>query len=513
MRTKNTVRNISFALFGQIFGIGISLISRVFFIRFLSADYLGVNGLFTNILFVLSLAELGFSSAMTFSLYKPLAENNVQYISSLMHFYAKIYKIIGICILIIGVCVTPFLKFLIKDAPQISDNLYLIFALYLLNSVISYFYSYKQSLIIADQKKHITTVYRYAFFVLLSVAQMIVLYITHDFILYLVVQIVFTFLENIIVAAKANRMYPYLNEKTTAPLDDESKKEISKNVKALFLHKVGGVASNGITSIFISSLVGIVEVGIYSNYLLIITALNVVFNQIFDSATASVGNLDATSDDQHRYQIFRNILFASVWIFGFSTIALILLFNPFIKLWLGESMLFPSLIVILISVRYFIDGSRRTVLMFRNAMGLFWFDRYKSLIQALVGAGLAILLSRWYGLAGILFGSLLGTIIVTTYIEPYVLFKYGFNRKVSLYFTQLTKYLVIIIIGGIISALLNSLVMGSSWLVLVLRGSICFVVPNLLFILVFHKTKEYLYFISVAKDTYRSILNRKIILK
>ena len=510
MRTQNTLRNISFALFGQIFGIGISFISRIFFIRFLSVEYLGVNGLFTNILFVLSLAELGFSSAMTFSLYKPLAENNVQYISSLMNFYAKMYRIIGLCIMAIGVCLIPFIDVFIKDTPQISDSLYMIFALY---SVISYFYSYKQSLIIADQKKHITTIYRYIFFFFLNIVQIITLYITHSFVLYLSIQILFTFLENFIVAAKANRMYPYLKEKDVIPLDVESKHEISKNVKALFLHKIGGVASNGMTSIFISSLVGIVEVGLYSNYLLIITALNVVFNQIFDSATASVGNLDTTSDDNHRYQIFRNILFASVWIFGFSTIALIVLFNPFIDLWLGENLLFPISIVILIAIRYFIDGSRRTVLMFRNAMGLFWHDRYKSLIQALVGAGLAILFSIWYGLAGILFGSLLGTIIVTTYIEPYVLYKYGFHREVSLYFGQMMKYLVVIFIGGVASVLLNSLVLGSSWGTLLLRGVICISVPNILFILFFHKTKEFVYFITVAKETYHSILTRNIVNK
>lgn len=205
MRSKSSAKNLVVALIGQAFGLIISFIARIIFVKFLSDEYLGLNGLFTNLLTMLSLVELGVGSALVYSLYKPLADGDNEKVKSLMDLYRKAYNIIGGVVLIIGILFIPFYRYLISEVPSIS-HLDFIYILFVLNTAISYFYSYKRSLIICDQKRYIATIYRYVFYFLLNVFQIIVLFLTHNYILYLITQVVFTWLENICISIKADRM-------------------------------------------------------------------------------------------------------------------------------------------------------------------------------------------------------------------------------------------------------------------------------------------------------------------
>ena len=226
-RTANSIKNIKYALIGQMLALLVTFVSRIVFVTVLSAEYLGINGLFTNILSILSLAELGIGTAIVYSMYKPIAENNVEKIKSLMKLFKKTYTLIGLIIIALGIMLVPFLHFFIKDIPEV-DYINLIFIIFVVNSAISYFFSYKRFLIIANEKKYIASLYRYAIFIAMSIFQIIILYATQNYILFLSVELVATLSENILVSLRADKMFPYLKEKNILPLEAKEKIEIKK---------------------------------------------------------------------------------------------------------------------------------------------------------------------------------------------------------------------------------------------------------------------------------------------
>ena len=440
MRTVSSIKNLIFAFGGQFLGIIISFIARIIFLQVLNSEYLGINGLFTNILTILSLAELGIGTAMNFSLYKPLAEQNKEKIKSLMYLYKKAYIIIGIIILVVGIAISPLLPFFINEMPDIPENIYFIYILFVINTGISYFFSYKRALIVSDQKRYIATIYRYGFYFLLNVAQIICLLITRNYILFLVLQIIFTLLENIFVSIKANKMYPYLKEKNIDKLLKEETKEIKKNVFAMFFHKVGEIVVKSTDNIIISKFVSLSAVGLYSNYYLITNALNMIIGQVFTSIVASIGNLGATENKEKLKNIFNKVFFLNFWIFGFSAICLYILFNDFISLWLGAEYLLPESVMLVIVVSFCIEGMRKSVLDFRDALGIFWYDRYKPIFEVIINLIASIILVQKIGLAGVFVGTIISTLTTSFWVEPYVLYKYGFKMKLRDYFKQYLKY-------------------------------------------------------------------------
>lgn len=498
-RTNNSIKNMKYAIVGQGIGLLISFVSRMIFVRSLSAEYLGLNGLFTNILSILSLAELGVGAAINYSLYKPLAEKEIYKIKALMGLYKKAYYSIGIIIAVVGTALVPFLGYLIKDMPDVP-HIELIYLLFVINSSISYFFSYKRSLIIADQKRYITTIYRYGFYFLLNIAQIIVLVLTKNYFFYLILQIINTFLENIFVSKKADQIYPFLNDKGSTKLDKKEKSTIIKNVKAMVYHKVGGVAVAGTDNILTSMFVGIKEVGIYSNYQLIINGLNTVYGLAFQSITASIGNLGASEAKEKSIFIFNCINLLGFWIYGFSSICLMILINPFINLWLGKEYLFPMSLVLIIVVNFYLTGMRKSVLTFKDAFGLFWYDRYKPLLEAGINLVGSIILAQYFGVSGIFIGTIISTVTTCFWIEPYVLFKYGFEDSCTVYFKKYGFYTMIMTISGLITWAITGLFSDYSLSNFIGKLIVCLIVPNSLFLIAFWRTKEFKYFLNIIKN-------------
>ena len=510
MRTISSIKNLIVAFGGQFIGIIISFVARIVFLKILNAEYLGINGLFTNILTILCLAELGIGSAMNFSLYKPLAEQNKEKIKSLMYLYKKAYIIIGIIILVLGIAISPLLPYFINEMPDIPENIYFIYILFVINTGISYFFSYKRALIISDQKRYIATFYRYAFYFLLNVAQIICLLVTRNYILFLILQIIFTLLENIFVSIKANKMYPYLKEKNIDRLLKEETKEIKKNVLALILHKVGGILGNCKDNIIISKFIGLTEVGIYSNYYLIISALNTIIGQFFSSIVASIGNLGATENKEKLKNIFDNVFFMNFWIYGFSSICLYILFNDFITLWLGEEYLLSIGVMLIIVIDFFIEGMRKTVLTFKDGLGLFWYDRYKPVFSLIVSLVASIILVQKIGLAGVFIGTIISTLTTAFWIEPYVLYKYGLKAKLREYFKQCIKYTIITILVALLTIfIVNTLFTSVNILTFIGKLLLCIGIPNLCFVLIFRKSEEFIYFKNLIEGIINKIKNRK----
>lgn len=497
-RTENSIRNIKYAVIGQAAGILISFISRRIFIQFLNEQYLGVDGLFTNILTMLSLAELGVGAAIVYSLYTPLAEGDVQKIKSLMYLFKRAYTVIGCVIGAFGLALTPALGLFVSEMPDIPQ-IRLTYILFVANSASSYFFSYKRSMIIADQKRYIATGYRYITYFFLSVAQIFVLVLTRNYILYLLIQIVGTVAENALISKRANAMYPYLKSRDIAPLNRVDFNEIVRNTGSMMLHKVGGVVVQGTDNLLLSKLVGVVAVGVYSNYYLIINAINIVVGLLTQSITASLGNLGATEAGEKKLEVFSVLNFGVFWIYGFSSICLLVLFNPFIELWLGERYLFDFELVIIIVVNFYVNGMRKGVLTNRDALGLYWADRYKPIFEALINLIVSIWLGLKFGAHGIFFGTVVSTLATCFWVEPYILYKYGFNERVGAYFKNYGEYTLICIIAGVPTYLITGHILIDGIGGLVVKFVICVTLPNLVFLLAFHRRAEFKYLWDLVK--------------
>ena len=346
-RTDNSLRNLKTAVLFKLAAIVVNFIARKIFVVVLTKEYLGLDGTFANILTMLSLAELGVGTAITYSMYKPLAEGDQKLILSLMTLYRKFYTVIGITVGVLGAALTPFLQYIIRDIPDIP-HIHLIYLMFVLDSSISYFLVYKQSLISADQKQHIVTAYQYKTGMAVTAAQCAALLLTGDYILYLALKLCATFVCNALLARKADRLYPYLKQKTVQPLPAPVRQDISKNIRAMIAHKLGSVVVFGTDNVLIAYFVGAVSVGLYSNYLLITQSLKSAYSMIFRAMTASIGNLCAAEDTAHAQAVFWRVDLLTRWIYGFSAVCLVVLFNPFISLWLGADYLFSMPIVLLI---------------------------------------------------------------------------------------------------------------------------------------------------------------------
>lgn len=497
MRTEKSIKNIFSSMIGQFFGILINLLTRAVFVKTLASDYLGLDGLLSNILMILSLVELGVGPAMTYTLYKPLAKKDKEKIKTLINVYKKLYTSIGIIILVIGLVFMPFLSFFINDAGNI-DNLYIIYILYLVNSCISYFYSYKSSILTTDQKKYIYNMYHYSIMILYNLFQIFVLLLYKNYIFYLVVQIIFVLLENILLVKKTDKLYPYLKEKNVDKLPESEQKSLNKNIKAMVFHKFGSVVINATDNIILSKVVGLTAVALYSNYCLITNNLKKIITQIFDSVIASIGNLVAEGNSKKTIEVFYKMFFFNFWIYTLVCVILFSVFNDFITIWVGKKYLFSNALVFVVTLNFFLSGMRKTVLAFRDAMGLYWHDRYKPLFESSINIVTSIVLGLKFGVIGVFLGTLISNVLTNLWVEPFVLFKHGFHQNVMQYYKKFVLYT-----GAYLSITLffhwslNVLFPHPTILTLLVKGLITFICTNLILILFNRNNENYIYFKNI----------------
>lgn len=489
-------------MIGQLGGILVNLLARVFFLHYLNQTYLGLNGLFTNVLTMLSLVELGVGPAMAYSLYKPLADHDVERLKSHMAFYKKAYVTIGLAIAALGLAFLPFYTVFMDEVPDIP-HLNTIYLLFVANTVVSYFYSYKRSLIICDQKKYIETAVHYGAYFLLNVVQIIFLALTKNYVVFLMLQVLSTWLENFILARKADKLYPFLREKNVRPMDKTDSQVIFRNVAAMSMHKVGAVVVNSTDNILISKLIGLASAGLYSNYYTIIHPLQTITNQIFESIVASVGNLTATVKDgnvEHLMETFYDVFFFAFWIFTFCSICLLNLLHPFIEfMWLrNRGWLLDNATLYVLVLNFYLYGMRRPVLTFRDATGAFWNDRFKPIFESIINLVASILLAKPFGIAGIFLGTLVSTVTTSLWVEPMVLYHNVFYAHMRKYFARFFSYTAVGLVICVITTWLCSHV-GYSLISILPRALICLTVPNLLLLVVFYRTKEFQYFRRLGK--------------
>lgn len=495
-RTRNSLMNISTNVIGQIIQMILQFVSRTIFVWFLSEEYLGVNGLFGNILNLLSLTELGFGTAIIYSLYKPIAENDKRHIVQLMNMYRRIYSIVAFVILGIGLLLVPFLDYFIAGENTIP-NLKLLYILYLLNTVVSYFLIYKKSLIEANQKQYICTVYQKTFSIIQNIVQIFVLFLTHNYILYLLVMIFCNVMTNVCISMKANRMYPWLKHGDRSLPDKMERRAIYKNTLAMSMHKLGTVCVNSTDNLLMSALVSLGSVGIYSNYTLITGNVSLFAGLIYNSLTASIGNLGAAEGKQKLYDTYKTLNFFCFIVTSFCTLCLFSLLNPFLTVWIGSKYTFNISVVAIITLNYYLSGMRQMTLKFRDALGIFWHDRYKAVAEAVINLVCSFALTKIYGIIGIFIGTTVCNICVNLWVEPYILYKYGFQQSSKEYYFEYVKYTVFTLSVAIILYMMNQWLTGTGIILFCVKVCLTVFIYIIVFMITFSKKQEFKRLLSI----------------
>lgn len=508
-RTEYSILNILTGIGGYVVNTLIGFICRMIFVRCLSDEYLGINGLFTNILSMLSLAELGIGSAIVYALYKPIADNDEQKIASLMQFYGKAYRIIGCVVAVFGLLMIPFLTFVIQEPPAIKESLYIIYLLYLFNTASTYFFSYRSSLLIAAQKNYLVTGVSYIFTIIQSIVQMVFLIATKEYMIYLLIQIISSFGYNIVISYIAQRNYPCISHNNIVPLERDESKKLIKNVKALTIWKLSGLLVNNTDNIIITYFSGMVTVGYASNYTLFSSMLNTLLNQIFNGITASVGNFNATESKEKKLELFNVLNLGNFWLFGWAAIGIFVISSDLVRLCYGNNYVLPINIPFVIALNFYMVGMQSAVWTFKNTLGLFQQGRYLLIFTAIINLICSIILGQYMGLFGILFATAISRAVTNTWYDPYAIFKYGFGISVRRYFKKYINYALILGIGGLLCYLLCELMKFDLIINIILKCLICTVIPNLLFYVVFHRRKEFIYYLNLWEGIVMKVRNRK----
>lgn len=498
-RLDYTSKNIVWGYVSSGATVLFSFITRTIFIYTIGIEFLGINGLFTSILGVLSLTELGIGAAMNYSLYKPVAEENIEKVKSLMLLYKKAYQWIAAIITILGLLILPFLNCLIEGAEHI-EYIKLYYLVFLFNTVSSYFVSYKYSLINAEQKNYIVTNITTVFNIVMNGVQIMLLVVFHNYLIYLIVQACFQLAQKVYTSYYINKKYPYLKDKEIKPLDKAEHSRIVSDVKALICHKIGEISVNQTDNIIISAFINVVTVGLVSNYMLVVTTVNTFVNIIFNGMIGSLGNLFATTDKEKQYQVFKVMDFVDFWIFSFSSVAIFSLVQPFISIMWGKECLVAIPVVFLIVLNNYMVGQRISINNIKVAGGLFEKDKYLAIIQSIVNLIVSIICAMKWGLIGVYIGTIVSG-LVPSIIRPYIVFKHLLERSAKRYYVVYGIRLLITMCLAFGCYKVNCLILQElNWQNFILTAVLTTILPNAILLLINIRTDEFGYLCYLLKQ-------------
>lgn len=490
-RTTAIAKNATYSMVCHLLTLLMQFVVRTIFIRYLNIEYLGINGLFTNVLTILSFAELGIGNAIVFSLYKPLAVRDNYKVAQLMQLYKKTYIIIAIIVLVLGCFLLPFLNVFIKCKPNINEDLNVIYLVFVLNTAISYLFVYKQSLIIADQKKYIITFYTLIIAIIFSFFQSISLILFKSFHLYLVLMLFSTIVTNVFISQKCNRLYPNITKRDVDKLSQNETKDIFLNVKSMCVYRFGGVILNSTSNIFISKIFGVAVLGICSNFIYITSAVNTLLSQILLSLTPSIGNLNAIESIEHKRVTFYKTTVICFWLYGFVCSGLMAFFNEFISIWIGEKYTIDSLIILSIVLVVYIDNAGFSLYTYRITLGLFRKGKYSPIIASVVSVLLTLLLSHKIGVAGVFFAVSIARFLVINMTDVYLVFKYGLKSKPMKFFCYYVSFTLFTVIACMLGRYIcNDIITDNPYLTFILRVAFYSIFYNVLFISIFWRNKS-----------------------
>ena len=505
-KVQKSFFNVVTGIFGQGLSYVLSFLIRTVFIKTLGELYLGLNGLFTNILSVLNLAELGLGTAIVIELYKTVAQNDQEKSKQFLQLYKRAYYIIGTFIFVVGLILTPFLHVLIKDHESLAlINYRLVFLLYLVNTVFSYFfYADRQSILCADQSEYKARIITYIFKFAEMILQIITLFIFKNIYVYLIIPIVLTCTSTILKGVLIGRWYPFIKEKPQGKLTKDETKETWKNVGSVALYKVSGVVINSTDNILLSSFISIIVTGLYSNYLIIVAAIKTMLEKCFSAFTASLGHLNVEEGEntERKYFIFKTINFMNFWFYGFCGVCMLVLFKPFVTFWIGSEFVFDTLTEIAIVANFLVFGLQETMGTHRAAYGLFQKGKWRPLFTVVLNLGLSILFIKImpdkYGVVAVLIGTMLSNLLVAWWFDALIVHKYAFNKSPKkYYFTYWVRMAYVAAFCALLKWVCSWIVI-SPFIDFCVYGVICTLVYNGAFLLIFRKSKELEYLKQAA---------------
>lgn len=503
-RVQSAAKNIIFGQIGNLITQLLGFVLRGIFIAHLGDTLNGINALYTSILSVLSMAELGIGTALNYSLYKPVAQKDYEKIKSYMLLYKKAYRIIGLVIAVLGLAISPFLPYLVKQPEGVTvRDLTLYYFIFLFNTVSSYFVAYKYSLVNAEQKNYIqTNVITITKMITVSL-QIIVILTTGNFYLYLLTAAAVELLQKIFVSIYLNHRYPYLKEKDVQKLSKEETGEIVRKTKALVYHKVGDVARLQTDSMIISGFISVTVGGFVDNYKMVLNSAANVVNIIFNSVLSSFGNLIATETKDKQYRLFKVYRFAACWIYGFAAVGFAMLLTPLIELWLGADKTLSFLVVMCIVIDFYFKGERIVLSNFKTAAGVFEQDKYLSLIQGIVNLIISLVLVQKIGVAGVYIGTILSGLIANI-TKPVIIYRVILDKPVKEYFVDFFKFILVLTAVFLLLLKIRDFAMKE---VTIFSFAVMFVVIsvvfNAIFLLLFGRTDEFQYLYGIVKEKVR----------
>ena len=488
-RTKNSINNSITGLAFRLIGLFCPFLIRTIMIRKLGSEYIGLSQLFTSILQMLSLTELGIGNAMVYSMYKPMAENDTDKICALLSLYRKFYTIIGLVITGLGLLLMPFLPFLINGEHPADINIYILYVIYLFNTAISYFmFAYKKSILDAQQKVSIENAIQALCSLIMYIVQIVVLLLGANYYVYIIFFPVSTVAINIIRNHIVQKKYPdYVCGGT---VERESMKEIYSKVKALIGYQIGSKVLWFADSIVISSFLGLNALAMYSNYYYIMNAIIGIVSIVYTSIVAGIGNSIIIETEEKNYKDFMTFNFGNAWIITVCSVCLLCLYQPFMKVWMGENMMFSFGMVILFVMYFYFWLFNKIGSTYTNAAGLWKEQFWKPYVSAGINLMLNIILVKTIGIAGVLLSTIVASVFIDTSWETWAIFKYIFKRNCSKFILRLLEYIaagcVICVISYLLCAKINLGVIPS----LFVYGIICLLVSNVLWIILFYRTEE-----------------------
>ncbi len=473
MDKRKSLINVITAVFFKIILLVLTLFTRRFLIQYVGNDANGIFSLYTSIIGFLAIADLGIGTAIIFSMYKPIVDGDKYKVSALYVLFIRVYRIIGILILIAGLCILPALPYLAKDYSA-DFNLYYTFLLMLASIVITYFFSAKSSLINAYKNNYITTTFHSIALIIEGILQLVLLYIFKSFELYLICKIISVCIEWLLTSIYFRKHHKQALD-MSAKLDDATKTEVIQKTKAMFMHKIGNLLVNTSDSIIISAFISVVILGKYSNYTTIVTAMNGVIALAFTPLTSIIGHLCVGDNNQLKLKYFNffygiNFILGIIFYLGYYAVI-----DDVVTICFGNGLELTKDISIVITINYFIQFMRQSVLTFRDATGTFYNDRYKPTVEGIFNIILSISLVYVCGVTGVIIATIITNLLICHTVEPYVLFKDGLEISPKKYYFE--NYSFIILFGiALLAVHFAHINIENEWLSLLINGCIAVVI-------------------------------------
>lgn len=501
-RKKNSVRNIKFGFINKIITLLFPFVMRTALIYTMGTKYLGLSSLFTSILQVLSLSELGVGSAMVFELYDPIAKNDTDRICKLQNLYKIIYRIIGSVILVFGLCMLPFLNIFIEGDIPSDINIYALYLLYLLNSSVSYLlFSYKSTLLTAYQRRDIISNIGTISHVLLYVIQLFCLFNFHNYYMYVIWLPIFTIVENLITAIYVKKKYNMYPPK--GKVNKKEIKEIFIKVKDLFGHKLSMVVTNSVDTIVISTFLGLNMVTIYNNYYYLMSAVSGILDILYQGILAGIGNSIASETKEKNINDFKKFTFINSWIIGWCATCFICLYQPMIELWMGKELMLSFSSVILLGIYFWIWKIRQNILLYKDAAGMWDVDRKKPYVEIIVNLIVNIILVNLIGINGVIISTILSMLIVSLPWETRALFNNYLKDNIKEYYKNLLQSGIITVLACVVTFFLCSFIRQNGIISFIFKCIVCVIVPNIIFWIVYRKNNYFKETVKMAKNIFK----------